>query len=123
MPEPRQSPLPREELLHEFLATTELRDTLRQLADAIVHVAGVGSVARVARAERRRQPVLQLIEARARPPPGGAEQHGTGQGGTENGKEHGFVVHAHMVNCGSAHRTDRPPRSFSGNLVISRTGP
>jgi hypothetical protein len=96
MPEPRQSSLPREELLHEFLATTELRDPLRQLADAIVHVGGVGSVAGVARTERRRQPVLQLIEAGARPPPGGAEQHGTSQGGTENGKEHGFVVHAHM---------------------------
>lgn len=112
-----ESPFPGEQLLHEFLAATELGYPLGELGDAVLHVA---RVAGITGAERGREPVFQLVQPSARPPPCGAEQYGTGQRGTENSKEHGFVVHAHMVR--SVDRTDALPRGFNGFLVIPTDG-
>lgn len=114
-----ESPFAGEQLLDEFLAATELGHPLGELGDAVLHVA---RIAGITGAERGRQPVFQLVQTRACAPPGGAEQHGTCQGGTENSEEHGFVVHAHMVRVGSVDRTDALPRGFKRFLVIPGDG-
>lgn len=114
-----ESPFAGEQLLDEFLAATELRHPLGELGDAVLRVA---RIAAITGAEGGRQPVFQLVQARPRAPPGGAEQHGTGQRRTENSKEHGFVVHAHIVRVRSVDHTDPLPPGFNGLLVIPGDG-